>query len=93
MHQNDGHHSMLTQLRLAILEPTGLVGRAQRAMVEKMFGGLYPAAVQVSLVKTRLDRSNFDKYRIRANLASNEWSRPQMELLGAFVSARNGCVF
>jgi len=84
---------MITQPRLSILNPTGLISRARRSAIEAMFGGLYPAAVHVTLVKTRLNRAAFDRWRIRSNRGSDEWSRPEMELMGAFVSARNGCVF
>lgn len=84
---------MITEPRLSILTPTGLVSRARRAAIEAMFGGLYPAAVHVTLVKTRLDRGRFDRWRLRCNQGSDEWTRPEMELMGAFVSARNFCVF
>lgn len=84
---------MLTEPRLSILTPTDLGSRARRSAIKAMFGGLYPAAVHVSLVDTKLNRKQFDRWRIRCNRGSDEWSRPYMELLGAFVSARNGCVF
>lgn len=84
---------MLTATRLSILEPTGFVSRARRAAIEAMFGGLFPAAVQVTLVKTALPRGRFDSWRIRSNAPSDLWSRAELELMGAFVSARNGCVF
>lgn len=84
---------MLTELRLDILDPDGVVSRARRSAIEAMCGGLYPAAVHVSSVKTRLERGRFERWRIRCNAGSDHWSRPEMELLGAFVSARNGCVF
>lgn len=84
---------MLTQPRLALLSPAGIGSRVRRAAIEATFGGVYPAAVHVSMVKTRLDRSRFERFRIRSNKGSNEWSRPEMELFGAFVSARNHCVF
>ena len=85
---------MLTQPRLDMLRTTtGLVNRAKRAAVEKMFGGLYPAAIHVMMQKTQLDRSGYDKIHLTYNRASTEWSRAQLELLGAFVSSRNGCVF
>lgn len=84
---------MLTEPRLTILNPTGVVSRARRAAIEAMFGGIYPAAVHVSLVDTRLDRSRFERWRKRCNAGSDRWSREEMELFGAFVSDRNGCVF
>lgn len=84
---------MLKQLRLDILTPTGLVSRAKRAGIEKMFGGLFPAAVQVTLVQTRLDRGEYTKFQRISQRGSAQWGRAQMELFGAFVSARNGCVF
>lgn len=84
---------MLTQPRLALLTPDDMLSRTRRAAIKAMFGGLYPAAVHVTLVKTRLDRSHFERTRMRWNRGSDEWSRPEMELFGAFVSARNGCVF
>ena len=83
---------MLTQPRLALLTPDSFASRARRKAIEAMFG-MVPAAIQVTQVKTRLDRARFDRWRIGSNRGSNEWSRPQMELFGAFVSARNGCVF
>lgn len=85
--------AVITEPRLSILNPTGFKHRARRAAIEKMFGGFYPAAIHVTLVKTQLDRSKFDRWRIRSNRGSHEWSRPEMELFGAFVSARNHCVF
>lgn len=84
---------MLTQPRLAILTPNDVASRARRAAIRTMFGGLYPAAIHVTLVKTRLRRGQFNRWRIRCNRGSDEWSRPEMEMMGAFVSARNGCVF
>lgn len=84
---------MLTQPRLALLTPDDLANRAKRSAIRAMFGGIVPAAVQVSLVKTRLDRRKYEHYRRRCNRPSELWSRGQMELFGAFVSARNGCVF
>lgn len=84
---------MLTQVRLDILKENDFISRARRKAIESMFGGVFPAAIQVSLVKTKLDRSGFDRWRIRANRGSEYWTRYELELLGAFVSARNGCTF
>ena len=84
---------MLTQPRLGILSPEGFGSRARQTAIRAMFGGMVPAAIHVSLVKTRLDRSPFERWRRKCNRGSDVWSRAQMELFGAFVSARNGCVF
>ena len=84
---------MLTEPRLKLLKPDTISARAKRAAVEAMFGGMYPAAIHVSAVKTRLPRKPFDRFRLRCNRPSEEWSRGELEMLGAFVSSRNGCVF
>lgn len=84
---------MITEPRLDLLNPTDLVSRAKRKAVESMFGGFYPAAVHVSSVKTRMERKPFDRWRMRCNRGTTQWTRADMELMGAFVSARNGCVF
>lgn len=84
---------MLTEPRLSILNPSGIASRAKRAAVEAMFGGFYPAAIHVFDAKTKLDRAPLSGWKRRVWKGHDTWSRAELELLGAFVSARNGCKF
>lgn len=85
---------MLKKPRLDLLLESGsLIQRAKRAAMSKAFG-FYPAALHVMEPKTAMrGRSLFTALLQEAHRPSAEWTRPELELLSSFVSARNQCVF
>ncbi len=83
---------MLTKPRLILLAPRGLGAKLRHASFLGLHGD-YPAALQVLEPKTRLDRSALPRLLRISNRASTDWTRGEAELMSAFVSSLNGCVF
>lgn len=81
---------MLTRPRLRVFRPASLVDRARHAALTAGLGHV-PAALQVLEPRTRLDRRAYPRLLHLAQRASEAWTRPELELLAAFVSARNHC--
>ena len=84
---------MLTEPRLDILKHVSLGARIANAGFTKVFG-FVPAAIHVFEPSTAIGVRAAHTAMIReAFRPTADWSRPELELLGAFVSARNRCVF
>jgi hypothetical protein len=78
--------------RLSILEPRHRSDNLRYHAFQLAFG-FYPDLERLRFARTRLDRSAFGAIKRGCFHLSPAWSKGELELFAAFVSALNNCNF
>ena len=78
--------------RLSILEPQSFADRVKYQAFKQAFG-FFPDVMRTMFARTQLDLSAYREVMMACHRTSPAWSKGEIELFAAFVSAQNDCNF